>query len=61
MADFRSSPELSLRPLQGSRSAGRGGGGGGGGGEHICGLIRAREVGKRWHDGEGWLAAVGAW
>jgi hypothetical protein len=36
------------------------GGGGGGGVEHICGLLGAREVGKRWRGGEEWLAAVGA-
>jgi hypothetical protein len=39
---------------------GRGRGGGGGGGEHICGLIGAREVGKRWRGREGWPTAVGA-
>jgi hypothetical protein len=39
---------------------GRGGGGGGGGGEHICGLIRVREVGKRRCGGEGWPAAISA-
>jgi hypothetical protein len=39
---------------------GRGGGGGGGSSEHICGLLGAREVGKRWRGGEGLPAAVGA-
>jgi hypothetical protein len=60
MADLGSSQELSLRPLRASRWPGKGGGGGGGGGEHICGLIGAREVGKRRCGGVGWPVLVGA-
>jgi hypothetical protein len=54
MAGLKSSPELGLRPLRGSRSSGRGGGGRGKHGGPDSRLTRARKAAeRRRNDGEG--------